>query len=142
MAVHEAQPDHSHDPDTQAVQAGHRVGTKVLFENDRVRVWELVLRPGEESPQHEHACDYVFVHLTRSKIALLEPDKEPQTDEEPAGFVQYTEVGGGIVHSIKNVGDCEHREILVELKGPSRAHAPQPPQTNEALLRREGKDPW
>jgi hypothetical protein len=125
MTVHEAQ---------QALQPNettHRVGTKLLFENDRVRVWELVLGPGEESPRHEHACDYVFVHLTKSRIALLRPGKEPETSEEPAGFVQYTDVGQGIVHAIKNVGDGEHREILVELKGPSRAASMQPPQTNE-----------
>ena len=30
------------------------VGTAVLFENDRVRVWELTLAPGESSDTHEH----------------------------------------------------------------------------------------
>jgi hypothetical protein len=115
-------------------QPSHRVGTKVLFENDRIRVWELVLRPGEQSERHEHVNDYVFVHLTKSKIMLIEDGQEKDTSVEPAGFVQYTEVGGGIVHAIKNVGDSEHREILVELKGPSRATTPQEPETNEALV--------
>ncbi len=120
-----------------AQEPSHRVGTTLLFENDRIRVWELVLRPGEESPRHEHDCDYVFVHLTASKIALVEPGKEPRTSEEPAGFVQYTDVGDGIVHAIKNVGTDMHREILVEIKGPSRATTPQPPQTNEACVKPE-----
>src|SRR5690242_2405550 len=109
----------------------HRVGTKLLFENDRLRVWELVLRPGEESAYHVHESDYVFVHLTKSKLTLMQDEKPQQTSEEPAGFVQYTEVGRGIAHAIKNVGDTEHREILVELKGPSRAATAQEPQTND-----------
>ncbi|AKU94978.1 hypothetical protein AKJ09_01642 [Labilithrix luteola] len=109
----------------------HQVGTKLLFENDRIRVWELVLQPGEASPRHVHEADYVFVHLTKSKIALMHEGEPEETSEEPAGFVQYTEVGGGIRHAIKNVGETEHREILVEIKGPSRANTPQKPQTNE-----------
>lgn len=109
----------------------HQVGTKLLFENDRVRVWELVLKPGEASPRHVHESDYVFVHLTKSKLALMQEGEPEETSEEPAGFVQYTDVGSGIRHAIKNVGDTEHREILVEFKGPSRAATPQKPQTNE-----------
>lgn len=33
------------------------VGTKVLFENDNVRVWELDLAPGESSDIHQHDHD-------------------------------------------------------------------------------------
>jgi len=114
-----------------AHEVSRQVGTKLLFENDRVRVWELNLRPGESSPRHVHESDYVFVHLTKSKIALMQEGRPPETSEEPAGFVQYTEVGGGIEHAIKNVGNREHREILVELKGGSRSAVPQKPETNE-----------
>lgn len=131
MQTPSSEPRQPHAP----IDPKHRVGTTLLFENDRVRVWELVLAPGEESPRHVHDCDYVFVHLTRSKIALLQPGKAPEASEEPAGFVQYTDVGSGIAHAIKNVGDNVHREILVEIKGPSRTKAPQPPQTNEACLK-------
>jgi hypothetical protein len=31
-----------------------KVGTKLLFENDRVRVWEMRLKPGESSERHTH----------------------------------------------------------------------------------------
>lgn len=138
MSTHE--PHDTHESQRHVpVEPIHRVGTTLLFENDRVRVWELVLRPGEQSDLHEHACDYVFVHLTKSRIALLQPGQDPETSEEPAGFVQYTDVGSGIVHAIKNVGDTEHREILVEIKGPSRRSSPQEPQTNEACLHSDEK---
>ena len=33
------------------------VGTKLLFENERIRVWEMRLAPGERSQLHEHHHD-------------------------------------------------------------------------------------
>jgi quercetin dioxygenase-like cupin family protein len=117
--------DHSAEP-------SHQVGTRLLFENDRVRVWEMVLRPGESSARHVHDSDYLFVSTTPGRLTLIQDGSPPETSEEPAGFVQYSEVGSGIVHSVKNVGDDEYREILVELKGPSRSQSPAEPQTNQA----------
>ena len=37
------------------------VGTKLLFENDRVRVWDLCLKPGESTGLHRHEFDYFYV---------------------------------------------------------------------------------
>jgi beta-alanine degradation protein BauB len=122
--------DEEHEHETPGVDPKHRVGTTLLFENDRVRVWEMVLRSGEESTRHVHESDYLFVYLTRSKLALMQEDSPPETSEQAPGFVQYTEVGSGITHSVKNVGEGEHREILVELEGPSRVSRPAEPQTN------------
>ncbi|MBN9163585.1 MAG: hypothetical protein J0I07_21645 [Myxococcales bacterium] len=115
----------------QMTEPSHKVGTKLLFENDRVRVWEMHLRPGELSTRHIHDADYLFVYLTKSKLALLRESEPIETSEEPAGFVQYTDVGPGIVHAVENVGTDDHREILVELKGPSRSAHPRQPETNE-----------
>lgn len=118
----------SHD---HASEPSHEVGTRLLFENDRVRVWEMVLRPGQSSTHHIHESDYLFVYLTRSKLTLLQEGSEPETTVQDPGFVQYTEVGSGVVHSVRNVGEGDHREILVELKGPSRSPRPAEPETNE-----------
>ena len=112
-------------------EPSHEVGTRLLFENDRVRVWEMVLRPGESSARHVHEADYLFVSTTPGKLTLLQDGSPAETSEEPAGFVQYSEVGRGIVHSVRNAGDAEYREILVELKGPSRSSSPAEPETNQ-----------
>lgn len=37
------------------------VGTKLLFENERVRVWDLALAPGESLAKHVHRTDYFFI---------------------------------------------------------------------------------
>ena len=45
------------------------VGTELLFENDRVKVWSMALEPGETSPYHQHDNDYVFVYTRRAGSA-------------------------------------------------------------------------
>ena len=36
------------------------VANRFLFENDRVRVWQMDLAPGESSDFHEHTLPYVL----------------------------------------------------------------------------------
>jgi beta-alanine degradation protein BauB len=97
------------------------VATRMLFENDRVRVWEMDLAPGESSDVHEHVLDYVLVQLEGDKIAgIFEPDTHgaypPGTVEGDVapGNAIFIERGG--VETAKNTGNKRYREILVELK--------------------------
>jgi hypothetical protein len=106
------------------------IGTELLFENDRIRVWNMVLQPGEESPHHRHGGDYVFVYTTPSRITAFLENQPPSTSEFDDGFVQYTEVGAGTTHYIRNDAAVEHRQILVEFKGPSVAPKLKTPEHN------------
>ena len=55
------------------------VGSRLLLENDRVRVWELQLEPGEESDLHEHTLDYVLVQVAGDRVAgVFEADSATQ----------------------------------------------------------------
>jgi quercetin dioxygenase-like cupin family protein len=33
------------------------IGTELVFEDAHVRVWRIVLEPGDEAPWHTHALD-------------------------------------------------------------------------------------
>ena len=96
------------------------VGTRVVFENDRVRVWELDLEPGEKSDVHRHDLDYLIVQIEGDRIAAVpEPDsggKYTQYIEVQAepGKVSYLTRGG--IETAVNVGTRRYREILIELK--------------------------
>ena len=46
------------------------VGTKVVFEDDKIKVWELNLEPGERTAVHTHEMDYVL-----SLIHISEPTR-------------------------------------------------------------------
>jgi len=97
------------------------VATRKVFENDRVRVWEMDLVPGASSDLHEHALDYVLVQLEGDKIAgIFEADTQgpypPGTVEGDvaSGNAIFIEKGG--IETAKNTGTQRYREILIELK--------------------------
>lgn len=106
-------------------------GKELLFENDRVRVWDMPLAPGEESHVHKHLLDFVFIYIGPSRTTAFRDGKITNFVCED-GYVQYNTVGdrGLEPHKVKNAGDEPHRQIIVEIKGPSAAHETQPPQDN------------
>ena len=98
------------------------IATKLLFENDRVRVWEARLEPGEEFPNHMHAYDYVQVMIEGDKVAAqIDPSSAGTWEghdyveaEVENGLTIWAEKGSA--HSMTNVGKKPFYEILVELK--------------------------
>jgi hypothetical protein len=96
------------------------VATRLLFENDRVRVWEMELAPGERSATHRHDLDYVLVQLEGDRIAAdFEPDTAGTRRGHVAGTVEPGKtrfIARGGIETAVNVGTKRYREILIELK--------------------------
>ena len=99
------------------------VGSKLLFENDRVKVWEMRLEPGERSALHHHQHDYLMIQMGGDKVAAeFESDSGGTWAGESyvegpvsEGTVIFAEAGGK--ETAVNVGGQTFREIIVELKG-------------------------
>ena len=96
------------------------VGSKVVFENDRVRIWILRLEPGQDSPLHRHDLDHVLVQIRGDRVAVLpEPDtKSPyreylEADVMP-GMATFVPRGG--IETARNVGSEPYHELIIELK--------------------------
>ena len=51
------------------------IGTRMLFENDRVRVWEVRLAPGEEGAVHRHELDHLLIQVAGDRIAVVARDR-------------------------------------------------------------------
>ena len=100
------------------------VGTKVVFENDQVRVWVLKLAPGERSAVHRHDLDHLLIQVKGDRIAVApEPDTEsPYRDyfeaEVIPGMVTHVPKGG--IETAVNTGAEPYYEVIVELKNPGR----------------------
>ena len=96
------------------------IADKVLFENDRVRIWELHLPPGAKGPAHRHDLDHILIQIDGDRMAVHpEPDTQgPYPDYLEAdafpGNVIYVERGG--VEVAHNIGRRTYHEIIVELK--------------------------
>ena len=96
------------------------IGTEPLFENERIRVWQMILQPGEESPHHFHEGDYVFIYTTPSRMtAFLEGSPPPPPTSTTASSSTPRSAPARPSYHIRNDGTVEHRQILVEFKGPS-----------------------
>ena len=57
----------------EANQLNGRVGTRLLSETDRVRVWEIRLAPGERIGFHRHVLDYFWTAVTAGRARSHTP---------------------------------------------------------------------
>ena len=94
------------------------VGTKLIFENEQVKVWEFTLAPGEAVEAHTHEHDYFFYPIEGGTLEVTRPSGRTQATLE-AGAVYYRKKGD--THAAKNVGTTRYHEVLVELKSPQAA---------------------
>lgn len=98
-----------------ARQAAVTSASKVVFENDRVRVKDVTFPPGvTDAGMHTHALPHVGVILTAGALAFTEPGKASETVKFDAGSVGYREAN--VTHQVTNPGNTPMRVIEVELK--------------------------
>ena len=96
------------------------VGTKVVFENERVRVWVLRLAPGERSAVHQHELDHLLIQIRGDRIAVAPeadaqgPNRDYLEAEVIPGMVAHVPKGG--IETAINVGAEPYYEVIVELK--------------------------
>jgi mannose-6-phosphate isomerase-like protein (cupin superfamily) len=90
------------------------VATRLLLENERVRIWEMLLRPGEASDLHQHTMDYVLCIVEGASIDADRPTGESMRFPVRPGQAVFVPRGG--VERAVNRSDTTFREILVELK--------------------------
>jgi len=94
------------------------VGDRILFEDERVRIWEMKLEPGEASDLHHHEHDYYLIILSGDLVAGVMPKGGPMDF-----FVGKVPAEGNTVPVPKgntewafNCGTKTYYEFLVELK--------------------------
>ena len=84
----------------------------VRFENDRVRVLELHMKPGGKEAMHSHPPGVVY-WLADSTIRNGLPDGTSSETSLKAGDLLWRE---NTTHTGENVGATEARAIAIELK--------------------------
>jgi quercetin dioxygenase-like cupin family protein len=94
---------------------------RVIFEDERVRVVELRVKPGETVPVHTHrwtTINYVVSHsdfLSRDADGNIKLDSRDGQNEIKEGAV-FCLPPFPALHSVENVGAHELRGITFELK--------------------------
>lgn len=101
-----------------------RVGTVLVSETERVRVWHLTLKPGERLPFHRHVNDYFWTVLTDGRGRSRFEDGAVREMDYRAGDTRHFhfELGGSMLHDLENTGESELVFVTVEMLG-----GPNPP---------------
>jgi len=92
------------------------VGTRLVFENDQVKVWEFTLAPGEAIGSHTHERDYFFYPIEGGTLEVQRANGRIDRVTLQAGQVYYRKAGD--THGARNIGGSRYHEVLVELKAP------------------------
>ena len=93
---------------------------EVLLENDRVRVLDSRVRPGDATPIHTHRWPSVLYILSTSDFIRYDPEGNIVFDSRETKTM--ADVGQTIwsspltPHFVKNVGESEIQVISIELK--------------------------
>ena len=99
----------------QRAQAATKSSSKVVLENDRVRVKDVTFAPGiTDTGMHTHQLPHVGVILTAGALTFTEPGKPSETVKFASGAVGYREANA--THQVTNPGKTPMRVIEVELK--------------------------
>ena len=91
------------------------IGTDLIFEDDRVRIWQIVLEPGQEAATHTHHLDYTTVTISGSRTERINADGTVDISESKPGrtlrWYQSTRT-----HGLRNVGDTVFHNVIIEIK--------------------------
>ncbi|HTW86668.1 MAG TPA: hypothetical protein VMD75_01565 [Candidatus Binataceae bacterium] len=94
------------------------VATKLLFENDDVKVWEMDVAAGARFPHHHHSLEYLFYVTAPAVLTVSRHGVEPYNIDAKERAL-YTHPGNKSETFLNN-GPGPYREVLVELKRPPR----------------------
>lgn len=86
-----------------------RVGSRLLFETNRVRVWEIRLAPGRRLHAHRHVLDYFWIATTAGRSRQHTSDGTTRDVTYNAGDSKYLTFDRGeyLLHDLNNIGDTE-----------------------------------
>ena len=91
------------------------IATNVLFENDRVKIWNLIVEPGEASDWHLHGRDYVTVVVeSNGGLDAEYADGSANLSENIVGGFTYHD--SHQVHRVVNNTNKRYKNVLIELK--------------------------
>jgi predicted metal-dependent enzyme (double-stranded beta helix superfamily) len=87
---------------TGLLPAFPRPGSKLILENDRIRVWNYKWLPGKPTPMHFHNTEVVVAYRGNGDVASTTPDGKTAVNHRNAGDIVF------------NLANRSHSEELVK----------------------------
>lgn len=104
------------------------VGSVLVSETDRLRVWHLRLPVGKRCPFHRHVLNYFWTCHTNGKARGYYSDGRVVDVDHYPGHTKHFEFGTGkyMLHSVENIGDIDLLFTTIEFKDSANAPLPIP----------------
>lgn len=102
----------------EAAPTNFEIATKLLYENERIRVWEMLLEPGDRVPFHCHRTPYFWTCHEGGRGVQRFPDGTLQRIEfetNDTDFLDERRLETEGIHDIENTGDRRCRFTACEL---------------------------
>ena len=90
------------------------IATQLILENDKVRIWNLVVAPGESSDWHLHENDYVTVVVEGGDLDV--EYSNGSVASSPSQIGSWSFHGDHRIHRVTNNTNSTYRNVLIELK--------------------------
>lgn len=103
-----------------------RVGSRLVSETERLRVWLIALEPGERLPFHTHVNDYFWTATAPGRARSRFADGRVTETTYAEGDTRHFAFGPGesMTHDLENIGDSVLRFATVEFLGGPNASLP------------------
>jgi len=95
-----------------------QVGSRLVSETDKMRIWHLALAPGERIGFHTHVLDYFWTAVTPGRARSHYGDGKVVDVEYGVGDTKHHVYGPGeyMIHDLENTGDTTLMFTTVEFK--------------------------
>ncbi len=90
-----------------------REGSKLILENDRVRVWNYTWLPGKPTPMHFHNTEVVVAYRGDGDVSSTTPDGKTTINHRKAGDIVFNLANRSHSEALVN---GEQSGIMLELK--------------------------
>ena len=90
------------------------IASNVVFENERVKIWNLIVEPGDASDWHLHERDYVTIVVEGAGLTVEYDDGT--SEDSPSGPGTWRYHADHKIHRVVNNSAARYVNVLVELK--------------------------
>ena len=83
------------------------VGSRIVSETDRLRVWLIEMQPGERLPFHTHVLDYFWTATTAGRARSRYGDGQVVEMDYDVGATRHFNFAKGesMTHDLENIGE-------------------------------------
>ena len=84
-----------------------QVGSRIVSESDRVRVWLIEMQPGDRLPFHTHVLDYFWTATSAGRARSRYADGTVAEMDYAVGDTKHFQFARGqsMTHDLENIGD-------------------------------------